>query len=134
MTEIHTLIDSITFDEIEKFETLVINQDIYTQNEYTTQLAKLIFDIYIDSNVDVQLFVDSYMYLNYFQIDVNIDFDQLTSFTNDFLFRLEEFLIDAEYISSTDPSEILEVKLIKFYEDFWDFYHDFLFSYSFYLE
>ena len=132
VTEIHTLLDSITIDEIEKFETLVVNQDIYTQNEYTIELAKLIYDIYFDCNVDVHLFVDSYIYLNYFQVDVNVGFDQIMIIANSTLLRMEEFFLDAEYISNTDPSELQESTLIKFYEDFHNWYHDFLYSYMFY--
>ena len=133
VNELHTFINSITMDEIEKFETLVVNQNLYTQNEYTTELAKLIHDIYSDSNLDLNNFVDSYVYINFFQVDVHIEFSSLGTIENNMLFRMQEFLVIAQYIADTDPSLITEATLLEFYNDFWDWYHDFLFSYNFYL-
>lgn len=134
VNELHTFINSITMDEIEKFETLVVNQNLYTQNEYTIELAKLIHDIYCDSNLDLNNFVDSYIYINFFQVDVHVEFSSLETIENNMLFRMQEFLVIAQYIADTDPSLVSEATLLEFYNDFWDWYHDFLFSYNFYIE
>jgi hypothetical protein len=131
--ELQNFIDSITIDEIESFETLVINQNIYTQNEYTIELAKLIYDIYIDTTFDYTNFLTSYMYINFFQVDVNIDYALLEQVTNDVINQMGSFIAEAQWISITDPSEISQITLDEFYDDFNTWYHNFLFSYSFYL-
>ncbi|MGD9964150.1 MAG: hypothetical protein AB7S96_02215 [Candidatus Izemoplasmatales bacterium] len=134
INEAQNFIDSLTIEKIEKFEILVNNQDIYTKNEYTIELAKLINIITDEETFDINNFLESYMYINFFQVDVHQDISEIQEITSKVILRMDEFLTVAQYISTTDPSLITQKTLDDFYNEFNYWYHDFLFSYTFYLD
>ena len=132
--EIQNLILSITTDEYDEIEILISNKSSLTLDAYTIELAKVIDNIMSDDTFDVSNFVNAYLYINFFQVDVNVDISLLPTVETDVIARMESFLNDAHTISITPVSELSETILSDFYNEWLDWQHDFLNSYLFYLD
>ncbi|MBN2541015.1 MAG: hypothetical protein JXB08_05755 [Bacilli bacterium] len=117
-TQFDSFISSISLDEVQALENFLSVREALTTNEEMIELAKIVDDIMSDTTFDYETFLHSYLFVNFFQVDVHVEFEEVATIEANLLADIETFLANAHILATTDPASITQDQIDEFY-DLW---------------